>query len=196
MYELADETAKSLRTEIIKSFRKTKERVYNLPPSTIDQIHLLYERILDLSVKAYMSLAEEAYGGEITEAWILGILDDYDPVVKYVFINEIERKGERLAEAVISSAKENSTVNTPAVKKEFSKGLSYVTWQTDVFTITVEDAARIRAMKEAGVEKVIWHTSEDEHVCEECEKRNKMVYPINAIPPKPHPNCRCYVTAF
>ena len=196
MYELADETAKSLRTEIIKSFRKTKERIYNLPPSTIDQIHLLYERILDLSVKAYMSLAEEAYGGEITEAWILGILDDYDPVVKYVFINEIERKGERLAEAVISSAKENSTVNTPAVKKEFSKGLSYVTWQTDVFTITVEGAARIRAMKEAGVEKVVWHTSEDEHVCEECEKRNKVVYPINAIPPKPHPNCRCYVTAF
>lgn len=196
MYELADETAKSLRTEIIKSFRKTKERIYNLPPSTIDQIHLLYERILDLSVKAYMSLAEEAYGGEITEAWILGILDDYDPVVKYVFINEIERKGERLAEAVISSAKENSTVNTPAVKKEFSKGLSYVTWQTDVFTITVEDAARIRAMKEAGVEKVVWHTSEDEHVCEECEKRNKVVYPISAIPPKPHPNCRCYVTAF
>lgn len=156
----------------------------------------MYERILGLSVSAYKKLAEEAYGGRITEAWILGILDDYDPVVKYVFTNELERKGSRLAEAVLASAKENSTVNTPAVRKEFTKGLSYVTWQTDVFTITVEDAARIRSMEEQGVEKVRWHTSEDEHVCEECEKRNKMVYPINAIPPKPHPNCRCYVTAF
>lgn len=164
----------------------------------IDQINLLYEKILALSVTAYEDLAERTYEaqggpGGITEAWILGILEDYDPVVKYVFTNELERKGARLAEGVIAAAEglDKPTVNS--VKKEFDKGLSYVTWQTDVFAITVEDAATVKAFRDSGVKKVRWRTEEDEDVCQICEKRNRVVYPIDGIPPKPHPNCRCWL---
>lgn len=161
----------------------------------------MYERILSFCVAAYQDMAERVYEENdgpdmLAEAWILEILDDYDPVVKYVFTNELERKGSRLAEGIIavSELSKKPTVNTPAVKKEFDKGLSYATWQTDVFTVTVEDAARVQAFKDNGVKRVRWHTEEDEAVCEVCEKRNKKVYPIDAIPTKPHPNCRCWVT--
>lgn len=149
----------------------------------------------------YRELAQRAYkehngSKKLEEAWVMGILDDYDPVTKYVFSNEIERKGSRLAEGVISTAEtmKKATVNSPPVKKEFDKGASYVTWQTDVFSITIEDAATIQAFRDNGVKKVRWHTAQDEKVCKECDERDNKVYPISAIPPKPHPNCRCWVT--
>lgn len=56
---------------------------------------------MDIAKKAY---ADHNGPDRILEAWVTGILDDYDPVVKYVFTKELERKGARLAESIIADA--------------------------------------------------------------------------------------------
>lgn len=155
-----------------------------------------------MSEEAYLDIAKKVYADHngpdrILEAWVIGILDDYDPVVKYVFTKELERKGARLAESIIADAeysgKDPPTVNYPPIKQDFTRGLNYVTWQTDQFAITVEDKTVIRAFKDNGYKKIKWHTQDDEKVCKECEERNGKIYPIDKIPTK-HPNCRCYFT--
>lgn len=109
---------------------------------------------MDIAKKAY---ADHNGPDRILEAWVIGILDDYDPVVKYVFTKELERKGARLAESIIADAeysgKDPPTVNYPPIKQDFTRGLNYVTWQTDQFAITVEDKTVIRAFKDNGYKK-------------------------------------------
>lgn len=198
------EDAKSLKKAITRAFLRTKETLFYIDSNTkvIDQINLLYKKILRLSKEAYLDMASKAYKnhdgpGKITEAWVIGILDDYDPVVKYVFTNELERKGAKFAESIIADAehsgKDPPTVNYPPIKKDFTRGLNYVTWQTDQFAINVEDNATLKAYKDSGIKKVKWNTHEDEKTCEVCRERDGKIYFIDKIPTK-HPNCRCFFT--
>lgn len=62
-----------------------------------------------------------------------------------------------MAESIIADAeysgKDPPTVNYPPIKQDFTRGLNYVTWQTDQFAITVEDKTVIRAFKDNGYKK-------------------------------------------
>jgi SPP1 gp7 family putative phage head morphogenesis protein len=49
-----------------------------------------------------------------------------------------------------------------------------------------------RVYKNAGFEKIEWHTVVDQRTCGICRERNGKVYPIDDHPPAPaHPRCRC-----
>lgn len=66
---------------------------------------------------------------------------------------------------------------------------------TKWFAIEVSDAATLEAYEDAGVKYIVWNTMMDGRECGTCEDRNGKVYPIHAIPPKPHPGCRSWYTA-
>lgn len=106
-----------------------------------------------------------------------------DPVTKYVYSNEVERKAERLAEA-ISADRKNA-------EKEIRKARRLWMLQTDRYAVAVSDLAQIEAYKSRGVKYVRWITNLDGKECMECHNRNGVVYPINAVPAKPHYGCRC-----
>ena len=57
--------------------------------------------------------------------------------------------------------------------------------------IEVVDRAMIDNFKEQGVKKVMWITTPDERACLECLAMDRKIYPIDKVPAKPHPNCRC-----
>lgn len=144
-----------------------------------------FKVFLELAIKKY--LATEPHGDEEPDdEWLMEYLEYYDPVTKYVYENEVERKRDRLAEAVNASREKS---------KEFVRGLGYWVQMTAHYADDVSDRATIKAFKDAGVKKVKWNTQPDDKVCEECDERDGVVYSIDNIPPKPHWGCRCYLTA-
>lgn len=120
------------------------------------------------------------YGAELVEE----ILTGYDPVSKYVFMHEMDRRAARLFEALMSS--ETPTAEVDTAKR--SMALAY-----HIYAVRVTDEAAVRAMKDSGVKKVRWVAEDDSHTCKVCHKRDNNVYDIDSIPPKPHINCRCWL---
>lgn len=144
-----------------------------------------FKTFLELAIKKYRST--EPHGNEEPDdEWIMEYLEEYDPVTKYVYKNEVERKRDRLAEAVNASTEK---------AKEFTRGLGYWVQMTAHYVDDVSDTATIKAFKDAGVTVVRWNSQEDGKVCKECRDRDGIEYPIDDIPPKPHWGCRCYLTA-
>lgn len=138
---------------------------------------------LELAIKKY--LATEPHGDEEPDdEWLMDYLIEYDPVTKYIYKNEVERKRDRLAEAVNASTQKMT---------EFNRGLGYWVQMTAHYADDVSDTATIKAFRDAGIKHVRWYTQPDDKVCEVCEERDGKEYPINNIPPKPHWGCRCYL---
>ncbi|MFA5675447.1 MAG: hypothetical protein WDA65_02895 [Christensenellales bacterium] len=132
--------------------------------------------------QAFVRIAKHQYS-DITPLVALALLDEYDPVTKYVYNHEVDRKTMRFAEAYIAG-KGNKTDTKTALRL----------WSNMVrqYAITVTDDALIKKYKSDGVEYVKWITEEDERRCTECAKRHNKIYPVGNIPPKPHINCRCW----
>ena len=52
-----------------------------------------------------------------------------------------------------------------------------------------------QAFQRAGVERWTWHTANDERVCDVCQPRDGVTYPMDAERPPAHVRCRCWMTA-
>ena len=151
----------------------------------------LYAALVQDNQRAFLELARERYretephGDEPPDlAWLLLLLGGYDAVTKYVYDHETDRKRDRTAEAVNSTA---------AKATEYRRGLSYWSQMTGQYADAVTDEATLKAYRDAGVKKVRWVTAGDGKVCATCRDRDGQVYPIENIPPKSHWRCRCYL---
>lgn len=155
-------------------------------------VKALYADLKKDNERIFLELAEEQYAATEphgkeppSKAWLLALLLAYNPVMKYVYDNEVMRKRDRTTEAIIAST---------AKVKEFRRGLSYWSQMTGWYADVVTDEATLRAYKDAGIKRVRWNTQRDDKECEVCRERDGKEYPINSIPPKPHPGCRCFFT--
>jgi len=82
-----------------------------------------------------------------------------------------------------------ATGGSPA---EFDTAMRYWTQMTGWFAVEVADAALAQAREDDGIEFVMWVSEHDLKTCDYCDGLDGNVYPADAVPPKPHPNCRCY----
>lgn len=194
MYEYTDKIIRYMNKRFIRIFGNAKGMTSFDALNVIQYSHAMYEELLQITLDALLLLAKQVYkdnsklsATDIATAWLLGLLSAYDPVTKYVFTNEVERKCSRFAESVIAS-------NTKA--KEIETALRLWSAMTNQYAIEVTDAACKQAYVDDGVEKVIWVTVEDERRCTECMKREGKVYDIARVPPKPHIGCRCYLLPY
>ena len=125
---------------------------------------------------------------ELMEMELAGLLGEPNEVTHYTYAEEVLRKRDRAKEAILA-------VPTKAQKQlEIDKALRMFMQQTRFYTDLTSDDASYMALKDNGVESVRWHTQRDGKVCSECDERDGVVYPINRVPPKPHPNCRCWLS--
>ena len=150
---------------------------------------MVKRRYLEIARLAYEQALLEAGGKKkkapIDRDWILDWLEETDPVTMYKFVPEWERKKARLIEALPVAQK-------PA--QEIDKALKAVTRQIGWASVDIVDAAVLMAFRDAGVEEVMWNSEHDERVCEDCEDLDGQIFPIELVPDKPHPNCRCWLT--
>ena len=190
MYQKTDQVIAYLAKQYAKLFRRLPSfdelNVINVSHEIFDEAVILTEQEVTRLVKTVYDSKRE--GGEISStdalSLVLTLMLAYNPVTKYVYRNEMDRKRSRFAEGVIASDRPNEEV-------ALAKRLMIATNKQFAEDATFE--AVVQAYRDDGVEKVRWITSEDDRRCKECKSRHGKVYPINNIPPKPHRYCRCYI---
>ena len=195
-WELSDKTIELLNRKAVKRFEIAKDEAARLGFDELNVLEITRELYQDLQTDnqtAFLELAQERYqeaephGEEPPDlAWLLALLAAYSAVSKVVYNNEVDRKRGYTAEGINSST---------AKVTEFRRGLHYWADFTGQFADEITDEVTLKAYRDAGVKKVEWHTELDGKECETCKERDGKIYPINAVPPKTHKRCRCWLEA-
>ena len=188
-YKAADKVIAYLNKRYIKLFGKARGLAFD-EANVISVSHEIYDTALEETKREMERLSKTVYKkyGENENfdsgAFVLALMLAYDPVTKYVYENEVDRKRARFVEGVLSS-------DTPLEEVKASQKLWVA--MNKIFADEVTFQTMIQAFKDAGVEKVRWVTSADERRCKACGSMHGKVYGIDKIPSKPHRNCRCWV---
>ena len=195
-YALTDKAVEILNKRATKRFEDAKDKAAQDgfdELSVLSVTRELYDQLEADNRQVYLELAQERYqeaephGEEPPDlAWLLALLAAYSAVSKVVYNNEIDRKRGYTAEGINSST---------AKVTEFRRGLHYWADFTGQFADEITDEVTLKAYRDAGVKKVEWHTVLDGKECETCKERDGKIYPINAVPPKTHKRCRCWLEA-
>jgi hypothetical protein len=193
MYEFTDIILDYLNKRFIKRFKvlKTvlKSDEINRMKEAVDEVY--EDNYKDVRSK-YREIGRYYYreaGGKDEEdiidyLWIDKFLQRYDPVTKYVFQNEVDRKRARTFEMMVAS-------DNP---KDMDTSLRLWAGQVKQWAEEVTDTATIEGYKSIGIKRVKWNTEKDDRVCAECHARDGVIFNIDNIPDKPHIGCRCWLT--
>ena len=194
MYEYTDKVIRYMRKKFIRLFNRFNGLTSFDELNVIQSSKSLYEELEKITEEGLLLIAKRAYKDQsgkfadaISVAWLLGWLNDYNPVTKYVYMHEIERKCARFAESILAS--DNRA-------REIETALRYWSNMVTQYAIDITDKAVEQAYLDNDVEKVIWVTMKDERRCVECRKRDGKIYDIAKVPPKPHLGCRCYLLPY
>lgn len=203
IYKTADALVKRVNRYNLEHF----DRLKLVPMDELNVIRSVtdtFQASVRQAKTAYRKMAESAYRAALlelgwsefparqqaarrmTDEWLDLLLAGYDPVTLYRFDTEVERRRQRLTEAMVAA---------PGRGAEIDRALRSWSRQIGQYSITVTDAARLQAYQDEGVEQVMWHTEEDGRVCEVCAGLDGQVFPADAAPAKQHYNCRCWLTA-
>lgn len=158
--------------------------------------HEIYDEAYKLAQQEAARLAKAVYGsyrrnasdeekeGFDAASFVLAFILSYNPVTKYVYENEIDRKRARFAEGVIAS-------ESPAEELALARRLLVAMNAQFLDDITFNSL--VEAYSDNGTEKVRWVTHPDDRRCKTCRAMHGKIYPIDNIPAKPHIHCRCWV---
>lgn len=197
IYYRTDVILKYLVREYIEMFDDFKSNLLRKDElNTLEKVNSLYSRLVDVTVEKLLELAQLQFEyimqGDfdyniIDDAWLQEIFNKYNEVMKYVYSNEIDRKRSYLFEALMSS-------DSPTT--EIDKALRLWSIMVGQMTVDVTDEATLTAYRLNGIGFVKWVSEQDSKTCSHCADLDGEVFPIDEVPPKPHPNCRCsYIPA-
>ena len=191
MYEYTDRMINYLDKQVVRKFSSAKSLLSVDEINILDLIKKLYSDLSDEVRKIYLRIAKAAYnaaikGNErtvIDNDWVEYILEGYDPVSKYVFVNEEDRKEARLVEALLASETRGA---------EMDAAMRSLALMYHIYGVRITDEAMLQAYRDEGEEYVMWQAEEDEKTCRVCSRRDGKIYELEYLPPKPHINCRCW----
>ncbi len=150
----------------------------------------MFSRMERRNLDAYIAIAMEIYDSLTkaeAERLVKRVLSAYDPVSGYVYTREASRKRERTVEGMISAR------DRASLRESIARSQRLWVAQTKQFADEVVDTAMIESYRDAGIRRMRWITVPDERRCGKCLALDRREFPINDIPAKPHPHCRCYV---
>jgi SPP1 gp7 family putative phage head morphogenesis protein len=188
-YQTADKVISYLIKRYQRLFRKARTTAFD-ELNVIAVSHDIYDTALSETKQEMARLSRvvyERYGDREDfdgTAFVLALMLAYDPVTKYVYENEVDRKRARFVEGVLGS---------PSPLEEIKLAERLWVSMNKVFADEVTFQTMIQAYRDMGVKKVRWVTSEDERRCATCGAMHGKIYSIDKVPPKPHRNCRCWV---
>ena len=187
-YLKTDKTIKHLNRQYARMFR----RVTSFDElNVIEASREIYDEAYTLAEREATRLAEVIYKDHSKEervfdaaGFVLALILAYNPVTKYVFKNEIDRKRSRFADWLIAS-------DRPQEEIERAKRLLAATNAQFMDDVTFD--TMVAAFRDNGATQVVWVTSPDDRRCKVCAAMDGKRYPIERVPPKPHIHCRCWV---
>lgn len=209
-YKQTDEAIKAINKQIVRLFEQLRGMMAFDELNVITRTKEVYTELEQITIRVFAQLGQLVYDAlwvwmakhgwaeeadkpsrsPFTEAWVRAFLQQYDPVTKYVYAHETERKQARLAEAIIASR------NTAERVEQINGAMDLYSRMESQYAVAVTDEATLQAYKDAGVKWVQWKTVVDEKRCRECRARHNNVYRIDRVPPKPHYNCRCRLVPY
>ena len=209
MYRLADKLLEQLKKLIRREFNRLGIIGFdelNAPRVTRETTEL-FSRLMSENKKRYLEAAKKAYSnavalaveagyedpgeGKIGDMWLIAFLGAYNYVSGYLYESEAERKRLRLAEQMMTAREYLSrTQYNDSLRRSANLWWS----QTSHYMLDAVDKATLDGYKDSGVKKVKWNTNIDGRECSVCRERHGQIYTIDAVPPKAHRNCRCYIT--
>lgn len=187
-YARVDKIINALNRKYVIEFNIAKSKLTFDELNVMKIIRELYKLLYKETLRYYKTLikAEDPALTNIeAENLLKGIVSGFNPVTQYIFENEFERKGQKLAEAILSKYEEKDDI--------LAHHLKWLARQMAQGAIDTRDVAIVNYYRNNGIKNVIWVTAEDEKVCKECRELDGNIYSIKNIPSKPHFNCRCYV---
>ena len=191
-----------ITTKIHKEFRHNRLALFdelNIP-SVKKHVNKLRKKIFEIIKSEFLSVANDIYAeaadeaielgfdgdlGDLDEAWIEEFFEEYSPVTKYVFKNELERKSIRLFEALIANLDERL--------ESYKSTENSIIRQVKQNAIELEDEIIKETYKEFGVKKVQWVAEDDQKTCGVCNELDGEIFNLEDAPSKQHINCRCYL---
>ena len=198
-YAAADRAIKDMNRRSMRTFDRLRTLKFD-ELNVTRMVTAVYEDLVRIAKRRFLIIALDAYEAalieagfspeeaelraeeSITEDWVLDMLEEYDPVTLYRFDTEVERKKQRLIEALLATNSRNDEIDRAL--RQWSKMFAQY---ADNVTVT----ATIDAFEDAGIEKVRWVSEGDAKVCAVCRKLDGKVFRIGKIPPVPHWGCRC-----
>lgn len=176
--KLANWDSVSIIRTVLGLYRRSKKKADDNFYEIAFEGYLLGLSMCGITGKKAHAMADKAITREIVE----NVLDTVDPVTKYRFTTEMERKAYRLAEALETGIDRNA---------EIDRALKAWTKQLAQYAIDMTDYAWMLAFEDAGIKLAEWVTQRDGKVCIECRQLDGEVFPLEDFPPKPHMGCRC-----
>ncbi len=189
-YKYTDRVIAYIDKRLIEGFSRLKSVLSYDELNVMQEVNTLYTDSFSLIKEMYLKLANKVYRdnrrnhlfGSLDEMWLDEILNGYDPVSKYVFSAEIDRKAARLIEAIMASQTK---------PQEVDGALRSLSLMQRIYAVRVTDEAVLKALRDDDEDLVRWVTEKDEKTCSVCNHRDGKIYEIDAVPSKPHINCRC-----
>lgn len=166
---------------------QTKKHINKLYKNIYKTVKKEYTKILDPILDAiYTEALEVGFEGDIQdldEGFIEEFFEEYNPVTKYVFKNEITRKNSRLFESLVASRLEKA--------QSYKTAENLINKQVKQYAIDLEDKVAMVVYKAVGVKKVMWVAENDHKTCGVCTELDGEIFDLKDAPPKQHYNCRC-----
>ncbi len=122
---------------------------------------------------------------DLDESFVEEFFEEYGPVTKYVFRNEMDRKESRLFESLVA--------NTLDKSQSYKTAEKLLVRQIKQSVVDFEDKIAKSVYKDLGVKKVQWVAEHDERTCGVCHELDGEIYDLRDVPPKQHYQCRCYL---
>ena len=200
IYDDADKYLKQLKDDVRRTFNSLSVTNFDelQYPQVREVVKAAYEHLLSNTLKMYLKacksavkLAREKCDGvawEPDEEWLEKSLKRYNPITKYLFFREVERKRMRETEAIMTML---YYMDHAGLRQSIRSGANAWWKQAAQGMIDSVDDAVITEYRKSGVKEVKWVTEEDDRVCEECAEMDGKIYAIDEVPEKPHYNCRC-----
>lgn len=198
-YDLADKAIMDMNRRNLRAFDGLKTLKFD-EMNVLRSVSKVYDDSYRIARRRYLKIAYEAYIEALIEAgmdrkkaedladdfidedWVLDMLEDYDALALCRFDNEVERKKQSTAEAILAAQDKTAAVD---------RALKAWTAQVSQFVDNSVMYATIDGYQKAGIKKVKWVAEADAKVCKTCRKLDGKIFPIDKVPPIPHFHCRC-----
>lgn len=190
-YRYTDRVIGYINRRLIEKFSALKTIIDFDELNILQEVNKTYDDLNRIVRRAFLKIAQQAYKDNIRlraykdldEQWVDELLSGYDPVSKYVFTNEQDRRRARLAEAIIAS---------PTKVQEIISAMKSMSFMYRTYAVRVTDEAALQAFKDnSDNPQIRWIAELDDRTCGVCWERDGNTYSLSELPSKPHLNCRC-----
>ena len=197
-FKQADKAIRDMNKRNLRAFDRLKTLKFD-ELNVLQAVTNVYDDAVRIAKLRYQQIAYDAYltaliaadvprkeakqraDDELWDLFVLELLEEENETTLYSFVNEIERKKQRLIEALAVAVNKD---------EEIDKALKFLTLQLAQYADEVVIAATVAAYADADVDYVEWVAMDDDRVCQECDERDGKIYPIDKIPSR-HWRCRC-----